>query len=860
MHRIPMSERHTPDNEISAFLPAGGARAGLAGLPVGAVLGAVCAALADGTNAVLSAPPGAGKTSLVPLALLTAAWRGDRTILLLEPRRLAARAAAERLAENLDEALGERVGYRIRLESRISARTRILVVTEGVFTRMILDDPGLEGIAAVIFDEIHERSLAVDLGLALALEAQAVLRPDLRLLAMSATLDGARMASVMADADGRPAPVIHSAGRMFPVETRYEPRDSRTPPEPAMAAAIIHAMAEAPGSVLAFLPGQAEILRTERILRERLTAPGHVIAPLYGSMDFSAQRLAIAPAALGQRKIVLATAIAETSLTIEDVRIVVDSGLARVPVHDPASGLSRLVTRRVSRASADQRRGRAGRTAPGLCIRLWAEGQNEALDPFERPEILATDLTGLALDLAQWGARDCSGLRFPDPPPPESFAAAREELAALGALDADGALTELGRSMAAMGLSPRLSALVLRASAAGYGPTGAELALLLSEPALGGGGADLDHRLAAFQNDRSARVRAGRTLAATWAARAAAVSDANAPGESDAPAGLVLALGMPDRIAKARPGRAGAFLMANGKEVQVDPHDPLAGAAFLAVAEAQGAGPRLRMTLGAALTETEALRAAGRGLTDETSVEFDPARRGLRATRVRRLRRLSFSEAPVPVPLEDRGPALLAGLRTHGLDMLPFGSAEQALRARLAFLSGFDESRDDSDAWPPVDDATLLATADQWLAPFLAGETGFDGLADGRLLAALEARLTRDQRRVLDRLAPACFDAPTGTRLPIDYAADGGPRISVRLQEMLGVTRHPVVGAREIPLVIELLSPAGRPIQITRDLPGFWRGSWAAVKVEMKGRYPKHVWPDDPAAALPTRRAKPRPE
>ncbi len=841
---------------LSTLLPPGVNPAGLADLPVAMVVPDLLEALACGTNAVLSAPPGAGKTSLVPLALLNASWRGDRTILLLEPRRLAARAAAERLAENLGETLGETVGYRIRLESRISARTRILVVTEGVFTRMILDDPGLDGIGAVIFDEIHERSLAGDLGLALALESQAALRPDLRLLAMSATLDGARISALMADADGRPAPVIHSAGRMFPVETRYAPRDAHSPPEPAMAAAILRALHSSPGSVLAFLPGQAEIHRTGRILRERLTAPEFTIAPLFGGMDFSAQRLAIAPAPGGRRKIVLATAIAETSLTIEGVRIVVDSGLARAPVYDPASGLSRLVTQRVSRASADQRRGRAGRTAPGLCIRLWDEAQTQALPAFSRPEILETDLTGLALDLAQWGARDCLGLKFADPPPPDKFAAARAELVALGALDAGGALTELGRSMSGMGLSPRLSALVLRASAAGFGSAGAELALLLSEPALGGGGTDLDVRWAAFRRDRNARARDGRALALQWAARAAGPSNSAAKGGTDASAGLILALGMPDRIAKARPGRAGAFLMANGKEVHVDPHDPLARAGFIAVAEAQGAGPRLRMMLGAALTEAEALRAAGPGLSDETIVEFDPARRNLRAMRVRRLLKLPFSEAQIPVPVEERVPALLACLRAHGSAILPWGSHEQALRARVEFL----RASDGPDSWPDLGDEALPGTAETWLAPFLVGETGFDALSDGRLLAALHGLLSRDQRRLLDRLAPTSIEAPTGTRLAIDYGAEGGPRISVRLQEMLGIARHPVLGLREIPLVIELLSPAGRPIQITRDLPGFWRGSYAAVKAEMKGRYPKHLWPDDPLTAIPTRRARPRPE
>ena len=811
-------------------------------LPIEAVLPRVAQAMrADGARAVVVAPPGAGKTTRLPLALLDEAWAKDRRIILVEPRRLAARAAATRLASTRGEEVGCSIAIRARFETRASTASRIEVVTEGVLVRMILDDPGLDGIAAILFDEFHERSLDADLGLALALDA-AALRPDLRLLVMSATLDGARVARLL---DG--APVIESEGRAHPVETRYLGRDAHERIEDQIARAIFKALAEETGSILAFLPGQGEIARTAERLAQ---APvGVTVAPLYSAMDRRAQDAAILPALPGQRKIVLATSIAETSLTIEGVRVVVDSGLARVPVYEPALGLTRLETRRASRAAADQRRGRAGRTEPGICYRLWEAAGTGALEPFARPAILSADLSGLLLDCAAWGARRPErDLAWLDPPPAPALAEARTMLAAIGALDADGGLTEDGRKIRALALPPRLARMVVLAAAAGEAGLAAEIATIVVERGLGGDAADLRERLTRFRRDRGARADDARTLAQTFARQAGARGD---KGGDVAEAGRLLALAFPDRIARAR-GKPGEFLMANGRAAAVAPHDALAGAPFLAIAEVTGRAGAARILLAAPLDEAEIAAVAGNDIVETDTLDFDAGRTALRARRSRRLGALVLAESTLPVPASDAAAtALAAGLAALGIDRLPWTPAQHQLRDRVALAR-----RNAPEDWPDLSDAALAADGAAWLTPFLDGATSLADIDAGRLDAALAALLPWDKARRLNEMAPAAFTTPAGASHRLDYAAAQGPTLSVRVQELYGLAAHPYVAG--VPLVLELLSPAGRPIQVTRDLPGFWAGSWRDVRTEMRGRYPKHLWPEDPAAAVPTLRAKPR--
>jgi ATP-dependent helicase HrpB len=808
-------------------------------LPIHEALPALKAALAARNAAVLIAPPGAGKTTATPLALMDEPWVAGGKLIVLEPRRIAARAAAERMAATLGERVGDTVGYRVRLASRVSARTRIEVVTEGVFTRMIQDDPGLDGVAAVLFDEFHERSLDADLGLAFARDAQTVLRPDLRLLVMSATLDAAPVAALLDD-----APVIESQGRMFSVTTRYLGRDPALRIEDQVARAVARALADETGSLLVFLPGQGEILRVAERLRDQVRDPAVEVAPLYGALDPAAQDRAIAPTPPGRRKVVLATSIAQTSLTIEGVRVVIDAGLSRVPRYEPASGLTRLETVRVTLAAADQRRGRAGRTEPGVCYRLWDERETRGLVPFDRPEILEADLARVALDLALWGSGE--GLAFLDPPPAAAMAEARGLLQRLGALDPGGAVTPHGRRIAGFGLPPRLAHMVLRAAASGQAERGARIAALAAERGLGGRAVDLETRLEGFGRDRGPRARDAATLARRWAAEAG--EGAGAAPLSDA---LLLAEAWPERIAKAR-GGLGHFQLATGRGAHMDPTEPLARASWLAVAELGGGEARDRILLAAALDPAELRAAFADRLTRETRLEPDAGGR-LKAKEVVSLGRLVLEERLIanPDPALIRA-ALLDEARRRGLAALPWGPAAAALRARAAFLRGHDPSA------PDLSDAALLADLETWLGPLLAGRSALGQLTDGDLAAALEARLGFDTRRRLDREAPSRFEAPTGSRLAIDYAADGGPRVDVRVQELYGLAVHPCVAGGRQPLTLALLSPAHRPIQLTKDLPGFWRGAWAEVRKEMRGRYPKHAWPEDPATAAPTTRAKPR--
>lgn len=818
-------------------------------LPVEEVLPSLLEALEAGTSVVLVAPPGAGKSTVAPLRLLAAPWLEGRRILLLEPRRLAARAVAARMASALGEPVGATVGFRVRMESRVSAATRLEVVTEGVFTRRILSDPGLEDVGLVIFDEFHERSLDADLGLALARDAQSVLRPDLRLLVMSATLDGAAVADLLGG-----APVLSSEGRAWPVETRYLGRDPGAPVEDQAARAVRRALAETPSSLLVFLPGQAEIRRTEERLASAPLPPDVDLAPLYGALDPVAQDRAIAPAPAGRRKVVLATSIAETSLTIEGVGAVVDSGLVRAPRFDPASGLSRLVTLRVSRAAADQRRGRAGRTGPGTCYRLWDEAETRSLPAFAPPEILNADLSGLALDLARWGAKDASGLAFLDLPPAGALAEARSLLARLGALDDRGGLTAHGAALSDLPLPPRLAHMVLRGAEAGVGGRAARIAVLMSEPGLGGRDADLRRRLEGLERDRGGRARQARSLAARWAdmARRATGAPSEAQDEEEPPDGILLALAWPERIARAR-GAPGHFQLASGRGVWIEETDVLAREPWLAVGELGGGGRADRILLAAPLDPALIAEHFAADIVREARIEPGPSGR-LRAVRLERLGRLVLKETLDEAPSADLiRAALLDQAREAGIDALPWGEAGAGLRARIAFLRELGLTD-----LPDLGDEALAAGLDAWLGPALEGLRSLKDLSPARLDAAVASRLDYGQSRRLDALAPARWTAPTGNSFAIDYAAPGGPRVEVRVQEVFGLSVHPAVAEGRAPLTLALTSPAHRPIQTTRDLPGFWQGSWREVRAEMRGRYPRHVWPEDPASAAPTSRAKPR--
>jgi len=816
-------------------------------LPIDAVLPELRDALAAHASAVLVAPPGAGKTTRVPLALLDESWLGGRKILVLEPRRIAARAAAERMAHTLSETVGKRIGLRARMVSKSGPKTKVEVVTEGVFTRMILDDPELSGIGAVLFDEFHERSLDADLGLALALDCQRGLRDDLRIMPMSATLDGARVAQLLGH-----APVIESVGRAFPVETRYLGRSDNARIEDQMADAVMRALRTESGSILAFLPGQVEIRRTLERLKERISDPAVVLAPLFGAMDREAQDLALEPASKPQRKIVLATSIAETSITIEGVRVVIDSGLARVPRFEPDVGVTRLETVRVSRAAADQRRGRAGRTEPGVCFRLWDEPQTQSLPAYPEPEIRSADLAALLLDCAEWGTADPRQLSWIDPPAAAAIDAAREELTELEALDGHGRITVSGKRLRSLPLPPRLSRMVIVAAGLSHAEEAAEIAAIMVERGLGGNDPDLAHRLENFHRDRSRRASEMRRLAAGWARMASLEGSAREPHQEMSIARM-LALAFPEHIGKAR-GAPGQFLLANGRGANLDAAHPLARSPFLVAAELSGSAASTRILLAAAADEADVSAAAGKRIRETDEIEFDQSLSALRSRRVRRLDAIVLANEPLPVmPNEETARLLADGITKLGLGRLPWSKAQIQFRQRVGFLraAGGEE-------WPDLADEALAKTAGEWLAPYLNGKTKLSEIGADDLGAALDALLPWTLKRRLEEEAPTHFEAPTGNRHAIDYETAGAPALHIRVQELFGLTHHPSIAGGKLPLTLHLLSPAHRPLQITRDLPGFWNGSWAAVKAEMKGRYPRHPWPDDPASAVPTSRAKPR--
>ena len=815
-------------------------------LPINAVLPDLLASLHERESAVLIAPPGAGKTTAVAPALIGEDWCSG-TVILLSPRRVAARAAAERMAELLGEKAGETIGYLTRLDSKRSARTRVLVMTEAIFVSTILNDPELDGISAVLFDEAHERHLDSDLGLALAVESQQVLRPDLRLLVMSATIDGARFAKLLGP-DDRGAPVIESEGKAYPLAIRWLGARPELRTEEAMASAILTAWREEQGDVLAFLPGVREIERTAEKLGEKL--PQALVLPLHGQCDPAAQRAAIRRDPQGRRRIVMATAIAETSLTLDGVSVVVDAGLSRRAEFDRAAGVTRLVTHRASQASAAQRAGRAARQGPGVVYRLWEEAAHPGRPEFDPPEMLTSDLAPLMLSLAQWGAGDPAAMAWLDPPPEASMAAASHTLRALGAIDCEERITAHGKAMAALPMEPALAHVLLYAAERGTAGDAAKLALLLQERGLGGRGEDLAHRFDRWNSDRSSRAEASRKLAAGWAKRAnglvgslparaepvevraeaRGLRQAQAERREHVPLGVLLAEAFPDNISRRRDKSGESWLSAGGRGYILDPTSPLASAEWLAIGDAQGQAKGARIMAGIPLASEEVEQWLGERIERRSVLNWNEAEGRVEARLERRLGAITLATGPDPKPDPEAVCALLVDKALQKLgDMLPKTLLARARHAGLEALSL----------------ETLSGEADEWLAPLLAGRRDLD-IAKSALTEALLARLDWNARQELDRLAPAEFVSPAGTRHAIDYDDEGGPSVEVRVQALFGLDRHPTIGQPPQPLLLKLTSPAGRPIQSTRDLPGFWRGSWRDVVRDMKGRYPKHRWPDEP--------------
>ncbi|QIG78829.1 ATP-dependent helicase HrpB [Stakelama tenebrarum] len=817
----------------------------MSALPIHAVLPALLDSLRAGSSAVLVAPPGAGKTTAVAPALLHESWCTGE-ILLLSPRRLAARAAAERMAALAGEPVGRTFGYATRMDTKRSAATRVTVLTEGIFVNRIQADAELAGVSAVLFDEVHERSLDSDFGLALALDAQAGLRPDLRIVPMSATLDGARFSVLMGN-----APVIESEGRSHPLTLHHIGRNAEARSEDSMAAAIRQALREEAGGILAFLPGVGEIERTA----ERLDPPpGTILHKLHGSLDPAAQRAAIAPDPEGRRKIVLATSIAETSLTLDGIRVVVDSGLARRPRYDRAAGMTRLVTERASQASVTQRAGRAARQGPGVAYRLWEEAATAGLPRFDTPEILEADLSALTLDCALWGVSDPRELQWLDSPPQAAIAEARARLTTLAALDADGRPTDHGRAIAGLPLPPRLGHMLVRASETGLARTAAQVAVLLGERGLGGNDPDLDLRLRRWRSERGKRAESARKLAERWARLG--TKPPFVPSEvegraTSATQGLAtcIALAFPDRIARRRDSTGESWASAGGRGFRLDPTSSLASHEWLAVAETQGMASGARILSAAPIDFATVETLFADRIETRRTVRFNAATGAVEALRERRLGAIRLSSGPdSAADAAEIEAALLKGVRSGGLSLLPWRDSALALRTRAAFAFGEAEN--------PIGDAALTDRLDEWLPPLLTGKRRLDAIAADQLHGALQGLLGWDGMQTIDRLAPARFETPAGSSHAIDYGAEGGPRVELRVQSLFGLSEHPAIGANRVPLVLSLTSPAGRPIQTTRDLPGFWSGSWAAVAKEMRGRYPKHPWPDDPASANATLRTK----
>ncbi len=851
----------TSASPLPASLPT---LASLPALPIDAALPELLAAFARGTRVLLQAPPGAGKSTIVPLHLLRGDWVGGRKILMLEPRRIAARAVAGRMAALLGETVGRTVGYRTRLDTRVGRETRIEVLTEGILTRMLQEDSELPGVACVVFDEFHERSLHADLALALCLESQQALREDLRLLVMSATLDLQPLARLLDD-----APIVTSSGRSFEVETHYVERRAELPLEQQMAQLVRRAWTAHAGDILCFLPGAAEIGRLQRALEAAPFATDTRVLPLYGDLSAAAQDAALEPAAPGSRKIVLATTLAETSLTIEGIRVVVDAGLRRYAQFDPATGMSRLVTAKVSQAAADQRRGRAGRLSSGHCYRLWSEGVQASLAPQTAPEILHADLAPLALELGCWGVAEATALRWLDAPPAAPLAQARGLLRQLAALDAAGRITTHGRSLARIGAHPRLAHMLLRSGALGGPRLACDLAAILGErdvlrAAFGARDVDLRLRVGALRGDtgalppgisvdRRALTQAERSSAQWRRQFAEATAETLDPHSAT---GMLLALAYPDRIGRAR-GHDGRYLLANGRGARFGEPQALSKAEFIVAAELDGADRDARIFLAAPLTLDDIERLFDTQIVQHAQIAWDDRDQAVHARRERRLGALLLDSAE----LRDVDPAALlaaalVGLRQLGVAALPWTTELRQWRARVALMRRYAVTAPES--WPDLSDDALTATLDQWAPPWMTGFSRREHFARLDLGNALRSRLSYAQQGILEREAPSHFAVPSGSRIPIDYVDGDVPTVSVRLQEMFGLTATPSIAGGRLPLLLKLLSPAGRPVQITRDLVSFWSRGYHEVKKDLKGRYPKHFWPDDPLTAAPTRRARPR--
>jgi ATP-dependent helicase HrpB len=875
----------------------------ISGLPIDAVVPSLLEALRAGPSAVLQAPPGAGKSTVIPLVLRDAEWARDKRIMMLEPRRLAARAVAQRMAQTLGQSVGRTVGYRMRMDTRVSRETRIEVVTEGVLTRMLQRDPALEGFAAVIFDEFHERSLQADLGLALTLDARESLSSDLRILVMSATLDGEGVSRMLGG-----APIITAAGRLFPVETRYVgkgmpvlpgtaargPMGASEMPEKIVTQLVYRALREERGDILVFLPGAREIRRVQSLLHSGGSLEPTVrVLPLFGELSSDEQEAALQPAPAGARKVVLATNIAETSLTIEGVRVVVDSGLVRRSVFDPSTGMSRLETQRISRASADQRQGRAGRLGPGVAYRAWSEGSHRTLAPFSPAEIVDADLVPLALELSRWGARDASTLRWLDMPPVATLASARDLLTRLGALDAQGRITPHGREMGELGIHPRLSHMLLRGRALGCLALAADLAALLSDRDVlrgssGARDADVTSRIDALrgssdagQVDRYGLQRARSTARElmrlvgggedTQRGSRAVAQDVTRAGPQVAARGILsagrsrrdtdhvgvlLAFAFPDRIGRRRSGSQSAYTLTNGRGAHFAEAQPLAKQDFIVAVDLDDTDRDARILLAAAIDRADLEEHLPERLQRLDAVEWSSREQAVVARRIVKLDEIVLEEKPLPsVPADAARRAMLEGVRELGIAVLPWTRDARDLQARIEFArrTGGESS------WPEVSDAGLTQSLDRWLAPWLDGITRRDHLARLSMVDILRGLLSWEQQRQLERVAPSHLQVPSGSNIRIDYLDESAPVVSVRLQEVFGLQATPRIGNDQVPVTFKLLSPAQRPVQVTRDLAGFWRGSYADVRKDMRGRYPKHYWPENPLEAQATRGVRRRP-
>jgi ATP-dependent helicase HrpB len=842
-------------------------------LPIEEALPALREALRTHKAAVLQAPPGAGKSTVVPLALLAQDWVRGKRLIVLEPRRLAARAIAARMAATLGESPGGTVGYRMRLDTRISSGTRIEVVTEGVLTRMLQEDAALEGVAAVIFDEFHERSLQADLGLALCLDARAALAPQLRVIVMSATLDVSAVARLIGD-----APLVTAPGKRFSVATHYAGSAAPLLPAPGanararetveqlIARLVRRALHEQDGDLLVFLPGAREIRRVQSLLQDVAVA-GVTVLPLFGGLTADEQDAALEPAAAGARKIVLATNIAETSLTIAGVRVVVDSGLMRRARFDPVTGMSRLETQRISRASAEQRQGRAGRTAPGVCYRAWSEGAHAALAAFTPPEIIDADLAPLALELASWGTREPAELRWLDPPPAAQLASARDLLERLGALDPAGRINAHGREMSRLPVHPRLAHMLLRARALGSVPLAAQLAALLSERDLlrgarGAHDADIRTRLEllrgegrAHDTDRTALQRA-RRAAQELTRTLQSGTQASAPADVADP-GLLLAFAYPDRIGRRRAGGEGRCALANGRGAVFAEPQALARQEFIVAVDLEDREREARILLAAPLASADLVEHFAPRIRRSESVVWSSREQAVLARRITLLDELVLEDAPLTdVPAEAARAAMLAGVRELGAAALPWDRDARELQARIEFVRNALGASGSS--WPAVSDEALMRSLEDWLAPWLEGVTRREHLAAVALGDALRGLLSFEQQRQLAQWAPTHLAVPSGSQMRIDYCDESAPLVSVRLQELFGLAVTPCLGPARVPVTFQLLSPAQRPVQVTRDLGSFWRGAYAEVRKDLRGRYPKHDWPENPLEARATRATRHR--